>query len=89
VLSAGTVLGTTLPVVSLSASIVILTSPIVILSEAKDLGGGNLVPPQSFALRSSHSGFSVSINAIFFARVQPLICFSLSIAGLTSAKVSQ
>ena len=37
------------------------------------------------ALKSSHFGLSDSINAIFFARSQPLICFSRIIASRTSS----
>jgi hypothetical protein len=41
------------------------------------------------ALKSSHKGFAVSINATFLLRRQSLICFSRTIAAMTSGVVSK
>jgi len=64
---------------------VILSHPYVILSKAKDLvliGHGHA--PCHSSLKSRQSGLIDSIKATFFARNQPLMCFSRARAAFTS-----
>src|SRR5712691_8700383 len=61
------------------------TTSLVILSAAKDLvliGHGHA--PCHSSLKSRQSGLLDSIKATFFARNQPLICFSRARAAFTS-----
>src|SRR5260221_14659067 len=55
------------------------------LAKGKDLVLiGQDHPPCQSSLTSRHSGLMDSIKAIFFARTQPLICFSRARAAYTS-----
>jgi len=64
---------------------VITFTRLVILSGAE----GPLVLSYQLRLRSSHFGFTDSMSAIFFARVQPFNCFSRLIALRTSSNLSK
>src|SRR2546421_12287982 len=62
-----------------------MSHPYVILSKAKDLvliGHGHA--PCHSSLKSRQSGLIDSIKATFFARNQPLMCFSRARAAFTS-----